>query len=113
MGQCGPHLNCSSAGMLLWGLFGTRAWGMAANLGGVLFSASSILITVGASVGGIGQDALNSNKSVEAGIVLGNGVSSLFCGAVAVTASSGWCLSWGLLQMGAEGPSSFWGYPVG
>ena len=55
--------------------------GVVANLGGLLFSACSILITVGASVGGIGQDALASNKFLEAGMVLGHGVSSLFCGA--------------------------------
>ena len=55
---------------------------MVAYLDGIFFSASSILITVGALVGGIGQDALAANKFVEAGMVLGHGVSSLFCGAV-------------------------------
>ena len=68
---------------------------------------------MGASVGGIGQDALASNKYVEAGMVLDHGVSPLFCGAVAVTAASGCYLSWGLLQLGVEGPSSSWGFPVG
>ena len=65
---------------------------MAATLGGI-FSAFSILITVGASVGGIGQDSLALNKFVEAGMVLGHGVSSLFCGVVAATAASGCCSS--------------------
>ena len=41
---------------------------MAATLGGIFSSAFSILITAGASVGGIGQDALTLNKFVEAGI---------------------------------------------
>ena len=102
MGQCSPHLHSSSAGLLLWGLFDTRAHGMAATLGGIFSSAFSILITVGVSVGGIGQDALALNKFVEAGMVLGHGVSSLFCGVVAVTAGSGCCSSWELLQLGAE-----------
>ena len=91
-GAVQSHLH-SSAGLLLWGLFSTRVWGMAAKLGGTFFSASSFLITVGAPVGGISQDALTLNKFVEAGMVLGHGVSSLFCGAVAVIAASGCCLS--------------------
>ena len=101
MGQCGPHLHSSSTGLLLWGLFNTRAWGMAVTLGGT--STFSILITVGVSVGGIGQDALALNKFVEAGMVLGHGVSSLFCGVVAVTAASGccsWdCYTWGQIDL--------------
>ena len=82
---------------------------MAVNLDRIFFSASS----VGASVGGIGQDALALNKFVEAGMVIGHGASSLFCGAVAVTTASGCYVSWGLLQLGVEGPSSSWGFPEG
>ena len=52
MEQCSPHLHSSSVGLLLWGLFSTKVQGMAANVGGVLFSACSVLTTVGASVGG-------------------------------------------------------------
>ena len=113
MGQCSSHLHSSSVGLLVWGLFSTRACGMGANLGGVLFSACSVLIPMGASVGGIGQDALASNKFVEVSMVLDHRVSSLCCGAVAVNAASGCCLSWGLLQLGVEGPFSSWGLPVG
>ena len=65
MGQCSSHLH-TSVGLLLWGLFSTRVQGMAANLGGVFSSAFSILITVGASVGVIGEDALALNRFVEA-----------------------------------------------
>ena len=72
---------------------------MTATLGGT--SVFSILTTVGVSVGGIDQDALTSNKLVEAGIILGHGVSFLFSGA----AASGCCLCWGMLQLG-EGFSS-------
>ena len=36
MGQCSPHLHSSSASLLLCGLFNTRAWGLAATLGGAL-----------------------------------------------------------------------------
>ena len=42
MGQCSPHLHSSSA--LFWGGI---VWGIAANLGGVLSSAISVLIKVG------------------------------------------------------------------
>ena len=45
---------------------------MVANLSGALISACSVLITVGASVGGVGKDVLTSNKFVEAGMVLGH-----------------------------------------
>ena len=107
MGQCSLYLHSSSAGLLLWGLFNTKAWGMAAILGGT--PVFSFLTTVGVSVGEIDQDALASNKFVEAGIVLGHGVSSLFCGA----AATGCCLSWGVIQLGVEGFSSSWGFPVG
>ena len=74
MGQCGPHVHFSSAGLLFLSLFKTIAQGVAATLGGT--SAFSIL-TVGVSVGGIGQFAPASNRFVEAGTVLGQGVSSL------------------------------------
>ena len=80
--------------------------GIAATLGGVFSSAFSILIAVGASIGGIGQDALASNKFMEASMVLGHGVSFLFCGAVVVTPASGHCSTRGLLLLGVEGPSS-------
>ena len=89
MGQFGPHLHSSSVDLLLWSLFNTRAWGMATTLGGT--SAFSILTTVGVSVGGIGPDALASNRFVEAGMVLGNGVSSLLWRVVTVAAASGCC----------------------
>ena len=41
------------AGLLLWGLFNTRVWGMAATLDGT--SAFSILTTAGVSVGGLAK----------------------------------------------------------
>ena len=40
---------------------------------------------------------------VEAGMVFGHGVSSLFCGAVAVASASGCCSTRGLLLMGWRG----------
>ena len=89
-GKCSPHPNFSSA--FPWGGLFIIVWGIAATLGGVFSSAFFILIAVGASIGGIGQDALASKKFVEAGMVLGHGVPSLFCGDVAVTAASGY--SW-------------------
>ena len=111
MGQCSPHPHISSA--LPWrGLF-TIAQRMASILGGIFSSAFLVLMAVGTSVGGIGQDALASNKFVEAGMVLGHGVSFLFCRAVAVTAVSGCCSSWELWQMGVEGPSISWSFLVG
>ena len=60
---------------------------MAVNLGGNFSSALLVLITVGASVGGISQDTLALNKFMEAAMALGHWMSSLFCGAVAVTAA--------------------------
>ena len=56
--------------------------------------------------GGIGQDTPASKNCVDAGIILGHGVSSLFCGA----AASGCCLGWSVLQLGAEGFSSTWAF---
>ena len=102
MGQCSPHLHSSSTGLLHWDLFNTSVLGIAATLGGT--SAFSILTTVGVSVGRIGQDALASNRFVEAGMVLGHGVFSLFWRVVTVAAASG-CCSWGLLQLWVNGPS--------
>ena len=95
MGQCGRHPHAFSAGLLLWGLFSIVAWGTAACFGGVFFSASSVLTMVGVgtlfTLGGIGHDALATNKFVEAGILFGHGVSSLVVGAVNVTAVVGCC----------------------
>ena len=51
MGQCCPYPHFSSAGLLLWGLFSTRAWGMTVNLGGILSSAFSVFTKVGGWVG--------------------------------------------------------------
>ena len=60
---------------------------MAATLGGT--SVFSIFTTVGGSVGGIGQDALASNRFEETGMVLGHRVSSLFWRVVIVAVASG------------------------
>ena len=68
-------------------LFNTRAWGMAATLGGN--SIFSTLTTVYVSVRGIDQDALASNRFAEAGMVLGQGVSSLFWRVVTVATALG------------------------
>ena len=84
----------------------TIAWGMAATLGGT--SAFPIL-TTGVSLRRIGQSALASNRFVEAGMVLGHGVSSLTWKVVALGTASGFCLlgvhcSWGqkgILPLGA------------
>ena len=74
MGQCNPHVHFSSANLLFCDLGKTIAWQIAANWGGTsVFST----FTVGAGIGGIGQSALASNRFMEAGIVLGQGVSSL------------------------------------
>ena len=83
-----------------WDGFFTITWGMAVPLGGVFSSAFSVLVAVRASIGEIGQDALASNRFVEAGMVLDHGVCSLFCGAVAVTAALGCCPTRGLLLQG-------------
>ena len=74
MGQCGPHVHFSSIGLLFCSLGKVIAWGMAVTLVGA--SAFSLL-TEGVCVGGIGQSALALNRFVEAGTVLGHGVSSL------------------------------------
>ena len=76
IGQCSPHLHISFA--LFWGGI---TGGIAANLGGVLSSAFSVLmnVSVEVSLGGIGHDALATNKLVEAGMVFDHGVSSLAC----------------------------------
>ena len=50
MGQCGPHLQSSSAGLLFWGLYSIRAQGIAACLVGVFSSAFSVLKKVGAGI---------------------------------------------------------------
>ena len=112
MGQCSPHLHSFSAGLLLWALFSTRAWGMAANLGGIFSSAFSILITVGASIGRIGQDTLASNKFMETGMVLSWGVLPVLwdCGS---DCSFRLLLLLGIVTGGVERPSSSWGFLVG
>ena len=91
MGQCGPHPHISSS--LPWDGFFTNTQGMAATLGGIFSSSAFSVLTAGVSFGGIGQDALALNKFMEAGLVLCYGWSSLFCGAVAVTAALGCCSS--------------------
>ena len=75
---------------------------MAATLGGIFSSAFSAL-TMGMSFDGMGHDTLASNKFVEGGLVLGHEASSVFCGAVAVTAALGCCSSWGLLPLVQRG----------
>ena len=68
-------------------------WGIAAIFGGVLSFVFSVLmnVVVEVSLGGIGHDALATNKLVEAGMVFGNGVYSLVCEAVAVVVALGCC----------------------
>ena len=69
MGQCGPYAHFSPTC-----LGKTIAWGIAAIWGGTsVFST----FTVSVGVGGIGQSALASDRFMEAGKVLGQGVSSL------------------------------------
>ena len=74
MGQGSPHVHFSSVGLLFCSLGKTIVWGIAATLGGT--SAFSTF-TVGVCIGGIGQSPLASNRFMEAGMVLGQGVSSL------------------------------------
>ena len=106
MGQCGPHVHFSSDDLVFCGLGKTIAWGIVATLGGTSFFST---FTVGVCIGGIGQSALASNRFMGAGMVLGQGVSSLTwkVGALAVASDCGG------LQLGAEGFSSTWGLPVG
>ena len=82
------------------------AWGIAATLGG---TSAFPTFTVGVCVGEIGQSALALNRFMEAGMVLGQGVSSLTWKVGALGIASG-C---GGLQLGAEGFSSTWDLPVG
>ena len=103
MGQCSPHPHISSA--LFWGGLFTIMWGIAAFFGRVLSSALPILMNMGVEVsfGGIGHDALATNKLVEAGMIFGHGVSSLVYRAVAVVVALGCCAcgGWrGLLLLG-------------
>ena len=65
--------------------------------------------TVNAGIGEIGQSALALNRFVEAGTVLGQGVSSLTWKVGVLGAASG-C---GGLQLGTEGFSSTCGLPAG
>ena len=74
IGQCIPHGHFSSTGILFCSLGKTIAWQIAATLGGT--SAFSTF-TVGVYIGEIGQSALASNRFMEAGAVLSQGVSSL------------------------------------
>ena len=106
MGQWGPHVHFSFTGLLSCGLGKIIAWGMAATLDGT--SAFSIL-TVGVHIEGTGQSTLASNRFVEAGMVLGHGVSSLTWKVGALALVLGCCLCWGGMQLGAEGFSSTWG----
>ena len=75
-------------------------------------SCLSILIAVGTFTGEICQDALALNQLEGDGMVLGLGVSSLFCGAEAVATALGCCSTRGLFLLGVEGPSS-WSLFVG
>ena len=113
MGQCGPHPYISSA--LFWGGLFTIMWGIAAIFGGVLSSAFSILMNMGVevSLGGIGHDALATNKLVETGMVFGQGVSSLVCRAVAGVVALGCCTLGRLSPLRVEGPSSPWNLLTG
>ena len=61
----------------------------------------------------IGHVALAVNKFVEADMIFDHGVSSLFCGAVAVAAASGCCSSGGVLTLEVKGPSSSWDFLAG
>ena len=102
MGYGGPHALASSPGVLFWGLFSIRAQGIAACFGGVFSFAFSILTKVGVGtsfmLGGIGHDALATNKFFEAGTGFGHGVSSLVGEAVnvAVFVALGCCTTGGL-----------------
>ena len=80
---------------------------MAATLGG---TSVFFILTVGVSVG---EFALASNRFVEAGMVLGHGVSFLTWEIVTLGTASGCCLYWGILQLGAEGFSSTRSLPLG
>ena len=128
--HCGPHLHksaCGTAGnvMLLFGagLPRTIGWGIAACFGGVS-SALGLYIFWMADAGlsflldGIGHD-LVINKFIEAGTVLGHGVSSLVDGmaGMAVAGALGTrgasCSSiGGLLWMGISMPSFPWGFCI-
>ena len=57
-------------------------------------------MSVEVSLGGIGHDALATNKLVEACMVFGHGESSLVCGAVAVVVVLGCCTLGGLSPLG-------------
>ena len=76
MGHCSPQPHASSAALLFWDLFSIMAQGIAACFGGVLSSAFSVLTKVGVgmtfTLGGIGHNALATNKFVEAGMVFGH-----------------------------------------
>ena len=103
MEQHGPHVHFSSSDLLFCGLDNIIAWGIAAMLGGTFST-----FTVGICIGRIGQSALASNRFVKAGMVSGQGMSSLTwkTGALGVTSSCGG------LQLGAEGFYSTWGLPL-
>ena len=74
MGQCSPHVHFFSVDLLFFGLGETIVWGIAATMGGTsVFST----FTAGFGMRGIGQSALVLNIFVEAGMVLGQGLSSL------------------------------------
>ena len=103
MGQCSPHVHFSSTDLLFCGLGKTTAWGIAATMGG------TSAFSVGGCIGGIGQSDLALNRFMEAGTVLGQGVSSLTW----KTGALGEASSCGGLQLGAEEFSSAWGLPVG
>ena len=64
-------------------------------------------------LGGIGHDALATNKLVDAGMVFGHGVSSLVCRAVAVAVAVGSCALVGLLPLVVKGLSSPWNFLTG
>ena len=102
MGQCSPHVHFSSFDLLFSGLGKTIAQGIAATLGGTFST-----FTAGVCERGIGQSALASNRFVEVGTVLGQGVFSLTWKVGALGVASGY----GGLQLVVEGFSSTWGLP--
>ena len=120
-GHCGPHLHNSSDGtfgngMLLFGaeLPRTIGQGIVSCFDGAFSALSLFSLRMGGAgslflIGGIGHD-LATNKFVEAGTVLGNGLAFLVCGmadmavAEALGSRDAGCSSiMGLLQMGISG----------
>ena len=125
MGHCGPPTHNSSDDLLFWAeLPWTIGQGIAACFDGALseLGLSSILMKAGNGISfpfrGIGPD-LATNKSVEAGTVLGHGVSSLVSGMAAEAVAGalgfkgvGCCSIRGLFRLGINGTSFPWGFCI-